>query len=230
VPKNVSRMSRDRHFQNIEPQGMSTAADLIASLLERLTQGDPEALGALFDCYRQRLRRVVARQLANDPRLAARFDASDVVQEVFLDARNQIGWFLTCGGRVDFWGWLLGLARERRLKFLRDHLDARCRTAKQQQALPDESWQHPPAPGDSPSAAARSAEQAERLRGALGWLRPEDQEIIRLRVIEGRTNPDVAALLGVTPAAVAKRLERALRRLREAVGAEGADADGEGKL
>jgi RNA polymerase sigma-70 factor (subfamily 1) len=196
---------------------MSTAADRIAHLLERLAQGDEEALGALFDCYRHDLRREVARELAGDPRLAARFDASDVVQEVFLDARKQIGGFLASAGRIGFWPWLRGLARERRLKFLRDHLDALCRTARRQQALPDESWQHPPAPGDSPSSAAGAIEQAEDLRRALQQLRPEDQEIIRLRVTEGRTNPEVAELLGATPAAIAKRLERALRRSREAV-------------
>src|SRR5262249_32478715 len=166
-----------------------------------------------------------ARELADDPRLAARFDASDVIQEVFLDARKQVGWFLANDGRIDFWAWLRGLARERRLKFLRDHLDAQCRTAKRQHVLPDESRRHPPAPGDSPSGAAQAAEQAERLRRALRQLRPEDREIIRLRVTEGRTNPEVAALLGATPAAIAKRLERALRRLREAVEA-GTAADG----
>src|SRR5262245_31290872 len=105
-------------------------ADGITSLLERLARGDEEALGHLFDRYREDLRREVARDLAADPRLGARFDASDVVQEVFLDARKQVGAFLAAGDRIDFSGWLRGLARERRLKFLRDHLDAQCRTAK----------------------------------------------------------------------------------------------------
>jgi RNA polymerase sigma-70 factor (ECF subfamily) len=202
---------------------MDTAADGGADLLEGLARGDEGALAALFDRYREDLRREVARGLAADPRLAARFDASDVVQEVFLDARRQVAGFLACGGRIDFWVWLRGLARERRLKFLRDHLDAQCRTAKRQQPLPDESWRHPPAPAQSPSAAARVAEQAEGVLRALRRLRPEDQEVIRLRVTEGRTNPEVAALLGVTPAAVAKRLERALRRLREEIRADGCD-------
>jgi RNA polymerase sigma-70 factor (ECF subfamily) len=198
---------------------MSTEADsiAIATYLERLARGDEEALGGLFDSYRPLLRLEVARELAADPRLAARFDASDVVQEVFLDARRQVRGYLAGGGRVDFWVWLRGLARERRLKFLRDHLDAQCRTVKRQQALPDESWRHPAAAQDSPSGVAGTAEQAERLRRALRRLRPEDQEVIRLRVTDGRTNAEVAAALGLTPAAVAKRLERALRRLREAV-------------
>jgi RNA polymerase sigma-70 factor (ECF subfamily) len=195
---------------------MSSEADRIAVLLDRLVRGDDEALGALFETYRPHLRMELSQDLAADPRLAARFDASDVVQEVFLDARQQVHWFQANAGHVDFWVWLRGLARERRLKFVRDHLDAQCRTAKRQRALPDESWQHPQAPDASPSAAAQAAEQAAALRDALGRLRPEDQEIIRLRITEGRTNPEVAALLQLTPGAVAKRLERALQRLRPA--------------
>src|SRR5262249_26465544 len=135
---------------------------------------------------------------------------------------------------VDFRAWLRGLARERRLKFLRDHLDAQCRSARRQQALPDESWRHPSSPGGRPRRGAGAPEQSDRpgrarrpppAEGPEGRrLRAEDQEVIRLRVTEGRTNPEVAGLLGTTPAAVAKRLERALRRLREAVeGAQGAD-------
>ena len=193
---------------------MTTPAE-VGPLLDRLARGEPGALGELFDVYRHRLRQEIAGELAADPRLAARFDASDVVQEVFLDARQQVGWFLASNGRVDFWVWLRGLARERRLKFLRDHLDAQCRSAKRQRGLPDESALHPAAPGASPSTAAGAAEDAERLTGALQRLGPEDREVIRLRVTEGRSNPEAAALLGITSAAVAKRLERALRRLRE---------------
>jgi RNA polymerase sigma-70 factor (ECF subfamily) len=200
---------------------MTSPADEVGVLLDRLARGEPGALGALFDVYRARLRNEIAGDLAADPRLTARFDASDVVQEVFLDARQQVGWFLANGGRVDFWGWLRGLARERRLKFLRDHLDAQCRSAKRQRELPDESAYHPAAPGTSPSGAAGAAEEAERLAHTLERLAPEDREVIRLRVTEGRTNPEAAAVLGLTPAAVAKRLERALRRLREAANGTG---------
>ena len=202
---------------------MTSSADevKVGVLLDRLARGEPGVLGALFDVYRSRLRNEVAGELAADPRLAARFDASDVVQEVFIDARQQVDWFLASGGRVDFWIWLRGLARERRLKFLRDHLDAQCRTAKRQRELPDESAYHPAAPGDSPSAAAGAAEETERLARAFQRLDVDDREVIRLRVTEGRTNPEAASLLGLTPAAVAKRLERALNRLRVAANRTG---------
>src|SRR5438046_8971536 len=133
---------------------MSASADRVGKLLERLAAGDETALGSLFDHYRERLQQEVAAELAADPRLGARFDPADVVQEVFLDARRQLGWYRARGGRVDFWVWLRGLARERRLKFLREHLDAQRRTAKRQQALPDDSAQHPVAPTETPSDQA----------------------------------------------------------------------------
>src|SRR5262249_53215642 len=142
---------------------MNSAEDGARALQERLANGDEAALDGLLDLYRPRLCQEVASALAADPRLSARFDASDVVQETMLDARRQTPWFVANSGRVDFWVWLRGLARERRLKFLREHLDAQCRTARRQQALPEESGRHPAAPGDSPSRAVEAAETTERM-------------------------------------------------------------------
>src|SRR5262245_60367993 len=146
---------------------MDPSPDRVDGWLQRLAAGDDTALGPLFDLYRPRLRRELAGELSADPRLGSRFDASDVVQEVFLDARREINWFLANGDRVEFWVWLRGLARERRLKFLRDHLDAQCRTARRQQPLPEDSGGHPVATGESPSHAAKVAEDSERLSRAL---------------------------------------------------------------
>src|SRR5207244_5494475 len=58
------------------------------ALLTRLRQGDREALAQLFDYYRPRLRHMV--RLRMDARLAARLDASDVLQEAYLDASRQV--------------------------------------------------------------------------------------------------------------------------------------------
>jgi RNA polymerase sigma-70 factor, ECF subfamily len=187
------------------------------ALFHQLTKGNLEVIDQLFACYRELLHRAVSRELTADGRLRARFDASDVVQEVFRDARQQVRGYVAAGARVGFFAWLRGLARERRLKFVRDHLDAQRRTVRRQQALPDDSWRHPPSPGGTPSGAAVAAEQRQRLGAALDRLRPDDREVIRLRVTEARSNREAAELLGLSPEAVAKRLERALRRLREEV-------------
>jgi len=203
---------------------------LAEKLIDRLERDEPAALGLLFDHYRATLRHEIEQDLAADPRLNGRFDASDVVQEVFLDSQQQIAYFLANRTRISFLGWLRGLARERRLKFVRAHLDAQCRTVRKQQALPDDSGNQPEDSGSSPSNVAARAEECQRVRIALDQLKSDERDVIRLRIHEAKTNREVAELLGLTPEAVAKRLERAMQRLKEVMGptsggtTKGADA------
>src|SRR5262245_44546964 len=135
-------------------------------LIEQLAGGDVSVLGPLFVAYREQLRCEIARNLAGDPRLATRFDASDVVQELFRDAQQQVGGYVQNQTRIEFLTWLRGLARERFLKFQRDHLDAQCRTLKRQTPLPEESWRHPAAEQESPSEDVRAAERDDQVRRA----------------------------------------------------------------
>ena len=60
--------------------------------IERLRGGDRQALAALFDRYRDRLRRMV--ELRIDARVRARLDASDVLQEAFLDVARDLDAYL----------------------------------------------------------------------------------------------------------------------------------------
>lgn len=64
-----------------------TLGDL-ADPIERLRGGDRRALAALLDRLRDGLRRMV--ELRLDPRLRARLDASDVLQEAFLDVAKDL--------------------------------------------------------------------------------------------------------------------------------------------
>ncbi len=57
-------------------------------LLRRASRGDSEGWGALLERHRQRLRRMVALRL--DHRLQGRVDASDVIQEAYLEAWNRL--------------------------------------------------------------------------------------------------------------------------------------------
>jgi len=50
---------------------------------------------------------------------------------------------------------------------------------------------------------------------ALGRLRPDDQELLRLLAWEGLSQAEAGIVLGVTPNAVAIRLHRARRRFRD---------------
>ncbi len=69
--------------------GMSEAEYLV----QLACQGDVEAArSSCSGAYRGRLRQMVAVRL--DPRLAARFDPSDVVQEALLDAAKNLSEYL----------------------------------------------------------------------------------------------------------------------------------------
>jgi RNA polymerase sigma-70 factor (ECF subfamily) len=71
-----------------------------------------------------------------------------------------------------------------------------------------------PAPR-GPEARGRGRELRDALRDALGRLTPESAEIFVLRYIEGYGNREIAALLELTPTAVAVRLHRTRLRLQQ---------------
>jgi DNA-directed RNA polymerase specialized sigma24 family protein len=66
---------------------MAEPASESSELLRRAGDGDTSALGQLLDSHRARLRRMVKLRL--DTRLQGRIDASDVLQEAYLEAAQR---------------------------------------------------------------------------------------------------------------------------------------------
>jgi RNA polymerase sigma-70 factor (ECF subfamily) len=72
------------------------SADALDDLLERLTNGETEAAGQVFQTFEPILRVMVRRRLT--PRLRAKFDSMDVVQSVWTDVLKgyrEEGWKFT---------------------------------------------------------------------------------------------------------------------------------------
>ncbi len=69
----------------------------------------------------------------------------------------------------------------------------------------------------SPSAhfALESAEERERVRGALARLAPSHREVVFLRDLEGLSTREVARVLGISEPNVKVRLHRAHAQLRQ---------------
>lgn len=181
------------------------------------------ALADLFTKHRERLRRMVDMRL--DRRVAGRVDASDVLQEAFVDASNQLERYLQDVPMPPFL-WLRFLTGERLMATHRRHLGAKMRDAKQEvplriHARPDvrsESLSFGLAGKlTSPSVAAVRAEVHDRLRRALDELDLLDREILSLRHFEELSNAEAAEELEISTAAASKRYIRALERLRKAV-------------
>src|SRR6478752_2493987 len=109
-------------------------------LVDRAAGGDAAARQQLLARHRARLRRMVAVRL--DRRLAARVDASDLVQESLADAARGLDAYLK-ERPLPFYPWLRRFAWERLVEANRRHLQARRRSVAREERLdlhlPDQS-------------------------------------------------------------------------------------------
>ncbi len=190
---------------------------VIQRLLDQAQNGDQTALEALFKLHSAMLLRAIT--LRMDRRVAARVDASDVLQETYLEAFRRLPRYLE-QQQMPFHLWLYWIAREKVLALHRRHLGAEKRAV---------THEAPPLPADSsatfvstviaghdpsPSQALAKAELAERLRQALEQLDDDERDLILWRHFEQLSARETAQLLEISEAAASKRYIRAVERLR----------------
>ena len=188
-------------------------------VLERaLREGDSEALATLFDHYRDQLRRVVAFRL--HPRLSGRVDASDVVQQTFLEARTRIHHFID-NASMPFSLWLRHIALQTLVEVHRKHLGVRKRDPRREVSM-DQADSNYTAMAErlvanltSPSNAAVRNERLQRLRDAIDGMDEIDREVLVLRHFEVLSNKEVAETLGIGQPAASNRYIRAVKRLSD---------------
>jgi RNA polymerase sigma-70 factor, ECF subfamily len=191
--------------------------DETQGLLERANKGEEAAFEALFRRYQARLLRAIA--LRMDRRVAARVDASDVLQESYLEAFQRLPRYLQ-QKPMPFYLWLCWIAREKVLALHRRHLGAEKRAVTHEAPLlpADSSATFVSAViagrEPSPSQALARAELAERLRLALGELDDDERDLILWRHFEQLSARETAQLLEISEAAASKRYIRAVERLR----------------
>jgi RNA polymerase sigma-70 factor, ECF subfamily len=185
-------------------------------LLRQVRGGDPDAFEQLFARHRPELRQFI--ELRLDPRMRARVDASDVVQETQMEVFSRLGDFLQ-RQPMPFRLWLRKTAYERLLKIRRHHVEVAGRTVRREVALPDHSSlqlaQQLLAPGSTPSQHLDKRDVLRRVHQALARLSEADREILLMRNTEGLSNQEAAQVLGIEPATASQRFGRALLRLRK---------------
>jgi RNA polymerase sigma-70 factor (ECF subfamily) len=196
------------------------SADVV-ELLKRARAGDAEALNEIFARHRDRLRRMVEMRL--DRRVQARIDASDVVQDAYVDVVRRLDEYLRAP-HLPLFLWLRLVVGERLLMLHRQHLGRQMRDASREVslyrgALPEASSAALAAQllgkHTTPTQAIVRAERVLRLQEGLNTLQPLDREILSLRHFEDLTNAEAARALGIQDDAAAKRYVRAARRLKE---------------
>lgn len=200
---------------------MPEEADLSSGLLDRVRQGDEQALATLFARHRQRLLRMV--QFRMGTRLQGRVDAEDILQEAYLDAVKRIRHFAGDDSGSLF-VWLRMIVSQTLIGVYRRHLGAQARDAGREVAAGEQRYSQTTSVSlaanllgrfTSPTKATRRGELAERLRQTLDDMDPIDREVLALRHFEELTNSEVAAELDIQQKAASIRYVRALRRLKD---------------
>lgn len=187
-------------------------------LVQAAGNGNHAARNALMERHRAALRKLVHFRL--DRRLAGRVDASDVVQDVLLEADRRLQDYVV-DPRMPFHLWLRQLAKDRMIDLHRRH-HAQRRTVDREQPmhgrfgdqssldlaaqLPDHEL--------TPAAATIRKELEQRFLEALDHLSDADREMIVMRHVEHLGNSEVATALQLSEAAAGMRYLRALRRLK----------------
>jgi RNA polymerase sigma-70 factor (ECF subfamily) len=197
-------------------------------LLDRVRRGDGDAVNGLLERHRDAIKRMIDRRM--DRVVQRRVDASDIVQDVMIEANRRLGDYLA-NPTMPFQLWLRHMARDRLIDAHRRHRVASTRSVDREvtppQAGPDASQ------ADmlgqfadrelTPAAAATWRELERRFAAAVEQLEEADRQIVLLRHFEHLSTAEAAEALGLSKAAAGMRYLRAIRRLRILLdGADGA--------
>ncbi|HMF10727.1 MAG TPA: sigma-70 family RNA polymerase sigma factor [Gemmataceae bacterium] len=192
------------------------------NLLQEARAGDAATLGQLLESYRRYLALLARVQIGQ--RLQGKVDASDLVQETFLEAHRNFGRFQG-SSEGQLVSWLRQILAAKLADLMRRYLGTQGRDVRLEREIEiafDRSsvmlGQGLIAPHSSPSHQAQRREQAVILADALQELPDDYREVIVLRHLEGLTFPEVARRMGRTLDSVEKLWMRALARLRQALG------------
>jgi RNA polymerase sigma-70 factor (ECF subfamily) len=195
---------RRRDGGNVDRR-LGATGPLTRAQLESVRRRDPDALGALFEAYVDRIHGLALRMLRERPA------AEDVTQEVFLrvyrachqldPARDPGHWLLAITANLCRERWR---RRRRRGEDRQLSLDGESSPGAQ---VPDA--------GPDPAAAAAAAQRKQRLEVALGILPEPLRLVVVLHSLVGLSHEEIAEVLEENPAAVRKRYSRALAKLRD---------------
>ncbi|MCX7404003.1 MAG: sigma-70 family RNA polymerase sigma factor [Planctomycetia bacterium] len=199
-------------------------------LMDRARQGDQSAVNGLLARHREAIKRIIDRRM--DRRVQQRVDASDIVQEVMIEASRRLYDYLA-NPIMPFQLWLRQMAKDRVIDAHRRHRVASSRSVDREvsMTLPaGEDHSQADMMGQvaddelTPAAAATWHELERRFAGAVEMLDEDDRQIVLLRHFEHLSTADASAVLGLSKAAAGMRYLRAMRKLRVLLDGDGAVA------
>jgi RNA polymerase sigma-70 factor (ECF subfamily) len=179
-------------------------------LIERLKGGDQAAFEAVFNLYSPKLYGVAMRILGDGA------DTEEVIQDVFWTVYRKAKSFQ---GNSRFSTWLYRLTINAALGKIRQTKN-KSKEIEYEEFLPkfQNDGHHLVRPvvdwSDTLDEQYAKREMQQLLANALDELRPVDKSVVVLSDLEGMTDKEIAAVVGLTVSAVKTRLHRARLFLR----------------
>ncbi|HEX2037538.1 MAG TPA: sigma-70 family RNA polymerase sigma factor [Chloroflexota bacterium] len=176
------------------------------SLVARVVERDPAALGQLYDRYAPGIYAMAAHLLGSS-------DAEEVVQEVFLRLWHKAAQFDP--GRSAFGAWFMAVARHHILDELRwrNHHAGQHAYVAGTEAI-EQLLARAADPGVDVEAEAERQERGAAVRQALTLLPPEQRRVLVLAYFGGLSQSAIAAHLGCPLGTVKKRMRLGMQKLR----------------
>lgn len=194
-------------------------------LVAKIRTGDAEALAKYIDRRKPQLMAYIVRQLGTA--LKRKLEPDDVLQELSADAVRSIP-EMQLGDREPF-SWLCQLAQRRIIDAHRHFYGAQKRDAAREIGIGGGAGSDSREAGfmnllvasmtTASQAFSRNAKEA-RLQEALISLGPEQQEVLKLRYVDGLPSKEIAEKVGKSDAAIRVMLTRCVKKLQEMLGDE----------
>jgi len=192
-----------------KPQIISTDSELVSAYCERK---DELAFSKLFEKYNTDVIRVLLK-LGLD-----RTYAEDVSQNVFISASQDIHQLKE---KDKFRNWLLKIARNVAFSWYRSNkkrLERRTSLDKTFQGESGDEFEVQREDGSSiPDEIFSNADFRSKLEESLKLIDPGQQQVLRLTIIDGMSQSEVAEELGITEGTVKSQLFKGRRKLMVAM-------------
>ncbi|MEZ6002564.1 MAG: RNA polymerase sigma factor [Planctomycetota bacterium] len=177
---------------------MSSQPSESQDILPRIAAGDAEAVQECLTRYTP-LVWALARRFWSDTA-----GAEDVVQDIFIDIWKSAGRFDPA--KASETTFIATIARRRMIDRQRRQSTAPIARPMEEQPIPVE---------DDNLVAIEVHDEAKQVREALDQLKPEQQRVILLSVVEGLSHPEIAQATGLPLGTVKSHIRRGLSQAAE---------------
>jgi len=180
-------------------------------ILTRASQGDRDAFGLLYERYIDRIFNYVYYRTGN------LHDAEDLTARVFQRAMNHIKNYTDRG--VPFSAWLYRIAHNLVANWHRDR--------SRRQEIPINDVPVLPSKGDHPEKNLVRSQEEDALLKLIRRLPGERQNLLILKFVENMSNAEIGEIMGRSEGAVKSLYHRTLLALRDQLGDQQINLEGE---